>query len=323
MRIQVGGVRKVFPLKSAIRAEAAAKARDIYRLIGSEGMKAAEESIKTHIIPKSSIITFGDYISAFEYYAEVKPKTCAGYISKVRTLLGGVYKIKKPRGRMARCGDSRNAWLADLNVIKLSEISHDDIVQWRKKRLHNLDPVKELAAKTTINSYLRALRTLFADKHLRNLRHLDLPKELPGLSVSYLTEGSKRYHSKIDAEKLIKKAEAELAEEHPEQFKVILLALCGGLRRLEIDLLLWEAVDFKQNKIDVSPSAFYGLKTPSSNDWVYLQTTAMAYLKHYYESDPNPGPFVLKSDKPARNHLVKSPGRQTPWTAHEDVQKQS
>lgn len=305
VRIHVGGRREVFALKTPVRDQAAARARDIYLRILSHGMDVATEEEKTHVIPKSAVLTFGDYFNALEHHAEIKPRTLADYKRKVHTLLAEVHKLKKPTGRMARCGKSRREWLAALDAIKLSEITHHDIVQWRKKRLSKADPKNRLSAARTANSHLRALKCCFAKKHLINLRHLDLPDELPGSTVPYLPEGSKRYRRRINPVELVKDAGKELAEQDPEAYKVFLLALIAGMRRSEIDLLLWEAVNLKEGCIRVEPNSLYELKSFSSEGTVYLQQEAVDFLKRRHENDPNPGPFVLKSEHLPRRHLVK------------------
>jgi hypothetical protein len=63
----------------------------------------------------------------------------------VRIQVGGrreIFALKTPVRAEARCGTSRNAWLAAIRAIKLSEISHDDLIQWHKDRLQNLGPDK-------------------------------------------------------------------------------------------------------------------------------------------------------------------------------------
>lgn len=270
----------------------------------SDGMDGALEAEKPHVIAKSAIVTFGDFFDALEHHGELKPRTLAEYKRKVHTIIAEVHKLKKPRGRMARCGPSRNAWIAAIRLIKLSEISHDDLIQWRKDRLHNVSPDKRQSATRTTNSYIRALKCIFSKKHLNNLRHLDLPAELPGTTVSYLPEGSKRYHSKMDPADLVKAAGKELAHDEPEVYKAFLLALIAGLRRSEIDLLLWNAVDFADGCLRVEPTAFHELKTFSSEGTVYLQQEAVDFLKQCFEADPDAGPFVLKSHRPPRRHEV-------------------
>jgi len=57
-----------------------------------------------------------------------------------------------------------------------------------------------------------------------------------------------RYSSRIDPTALIKDAQKELGEtpERREQFKIFCLALLCGLRKREIDTLLWSSVDFEK-----------------------------------------------------------------------------
>ena len=110
---------------------------------------------------------------------------------------------------------------------------------------------KSVTIDWTLNSaraVVRNAKALFGvkiAKLLKDVAGLSLPEPLPMSDVN-LTElfGKKqkmRYQSKIDAEKLLTLAGAELAPSQPEAFKVLLLALCCGLRKREIDCLLWKS----------------------------------------------------------------------------------
>ena len=53
-----------------------------------------------------------------------------------------------------------------------------------------------------------------------------------------------KYQSKLDPAVLLAAARDDLSESDPEAFRALLLALGAGLRRGEIDRLLWRQVDF-------------------------------------------------------------------------------
>ena len=70
-----------------------------------------------------------------------------------------------------------------------------------------------------------------------------------------------RYTSRIDAGVLMRQAREELAESDPDSFLVMLLALAAGLRRGEIDRLLWRNVDVARGRIIIEESEHGQLKT--------------------------------------------------------------
>jgi integrase len=60
-----------------------------------------------------------------------------------------------------------------------------------------------------------------------------------------------RYHSKIDPSILLSKAQKDLGKKHPETFKILLLALGAGLRRGEIDRLIWRQINLDVGEIHI------------------------------------------------------------------------
>jgi Phage integrase family. len=78
-----------------------------------------------------------------------------------------------------------------------------------------------------------------------------------------------RYTSRIDAGVLMRQAREELAESDPDSFLAMLLALAAGLRRGEIDRLLWRNVDFARGRIIIEESEHGQLKTEESRGpWI-------------------------------------------------------
>src|SRR5262245_39816265 len=96
---------------------------------------------------------------------------------------------------------------------------------------------------------IRQARSLFAPKVRTFLGALRLPAPLPFAGVEFFPRESVRYVSKIDAGVLLRQAREELAESDPDSFLAMLLALAAGLRRGEIDKLLWRSLDFARGRI--------------------------------------------------------------------------
>jgi hypothetical protein len=79
--------------------------------------------------------------------------------------------------------------------------------------------------------------------------------------VEFFSRESMRYQSKLDPAGLVRCAILELAD---EPLKVFLLAIGAGLRRGEIDKLLWRQVDFTRGVIRVEVTEAAALKTEDS-----------------------------------------------------------
>lgn len=88
-----------------------------------------------------------------------------------------------------------------------------------------------------------------------------------------------RYHSKIDPGQIMQAASSELAESDPEAFKVLLLALGAGLRRGEIDRLLWRQVHLDAIHIEITEAG--ALKTADSTGQVHIDSTLSSILQGY------------------------------------------
>ena len=77
-------------------------------------------------------------------------------------------------------------------------------------------------------SFLRRAKSLFAPDATKHLKHVRLPSPLPFDKVKFEESQSMRYFSTIDAEKLTRAAQAELALSDPPSFLAFLLGLGSG-----------------------------------------------------------------------------------------------
>ena len=302
VKIQHGGRRHSFQLATAEVSEAAAKARDIYLSIVRKGWDEALLEFRPGWELRRRVATFGDYFDELAKYSTLKPRAVALYRSKVFRLLAGVARIKGMKGWKARCGMGREDWMRKLRGIRLSDIQDHQIVMWQNSQLRmaGSNPLKCISRTRTLNTYLRALKSIFSVKLLRRLSYLSLPDELPGRSVSYLPDRPNRYRSTIDAQALASRAVGDFKDSNDEALKAFLLSLLCGLRKSETDLLLWRSVDWAGNRICVEPNEYHDLKTYSSEGFVYLESSVMSYFRRQYEK--RIGEFVLGSKLPPRRH---------------------
>jgi integrase len=147
----------------------------------------------------------------------------------------------------------------------------------------------------TVNSLMRNAKALFGKKLLPFIEQkVTLTRPLPFDGVPLEKEPSLRYVSKMDPYAILALAREELAEVEPEAFKVMLLALVCGLRRAEIDHLLWRAFDFVNSMLRVESSEYHELKSEDSAGKLDLDADTLAVFKAYRAKDPT-GIFVIKS----------------------------
>jgi integrase len=120
-----------------------------------------------------------------------------------------------------------------------------------------------------------------------------LPISNPFSEVRFEKKQSQRYRSTFDIYALIKAAKEELKEAEPELFKIFLLASCAGLRRAEIDCLLWEQVRFDDGIISIYPTKWFHPKREDSIGDVEVDPELLAVLAEMKREDNFP--FVIES----------------------------
>jgi integrase len=115
-----------------------------------------------------------------------------------------------------------------------------------------------------------------------------------------------RYSSRIDPEALIRDAKKELSEvpECREQFKIFCLALLCGLRKREIDTLLWSSVDFEKQVIRIERTRYFQPKSEESAAEVDLAPELVAIFRVYRESAKCE--FVIESENAPRYHISRA-----------------
>jgi integrase len=155
------------------------------------------------------------------------------------------------------------------------------------------DPLKQRTAKTSVNSFLRRARSLFAPKNVRHLVSVQLPSPLPFSGIAFEPRQSALYRSTFNAADLLKAAQKELAETEPAMFLVVLLGLCAGLRKGEIDLLPWSAVKFDAGQIHIGPTEYFEVKTEHSIGDVPVDPEILEILRGFKARAKSP--FVVPS----------------------------
>jgi integrase len=114
-----------------------------------------------------------------------------------------------------------------------------------------------------------------------------------------------RYVSRIDIRKIVAAAYEELGgprredekpdahEARTEQFKIFLLAAFGGLRRNEIDKLLWSQVDLKNGIIEIRETPYFKPKSEESRGQIEIEPEVAEILSQLRKGSRDP--FVIRA----------------------------
>ena len=202
-----------------------------------------------------------------------------------------------------------------LDSVFLDRLTPALVQHWKVSYVRNAGtkPLAKQRAINTCNTLVRNAKALFAKKTLHFIhQRITLPTPLPFTGVTLEKAPSTRYQSKINAGEILQAAQQELTlpqddeSDTPElrwnreqQFKIVLLALLCGLRKSEIDALLWKAVDFENRVLRVEITEFHSLKSHDSAGSVDLDDELVAILRNYFAKSS--GDFVIESKNPPRS----------------------
>ncbi|MEZ5327009.1 MAG: tyrosine-type recombinase/integrase [Verrucomicrobiales bacterium] len=307
VKVQFKGRRYRFVLGSANRATAAARAQKIYTSLLQRGWEAtmtefAPETAKPAEVRENQP-TVGQLISVVENLSSARPATLQTYFKAFRKIAGDIHNVKRGKKFDAKKGNL--LWRESIDAIPLDSLTPGKVQEWKIGFLRSAgnDPAKQRSAKITVNSLIRNAKTLFAKKHLAYLSEkITLPSPLPFSTVTMEKQPSMRYHSKIDAEAILKIAGEQLMNGQPEGFKILLLSLLCGLRKSEIDTLFWSAFDFEKQQILIEPNEFNPLKSEDSAGEVELDSELANLFRHFQTQAT--GRFVIESPRKPRNLAV-------------------
>ncbi|MFD2255308.1 tyrosine-type recombinase/integrase [Luteolibacter algae] len=298
VRLFSGSSEEWFNLGSQNQSAAARKARDIYLFLRANGMAETVARFKAKPEEETKVSTLGEYIEAVEAQCTLNPETLYSYARKVRQIVGEILNIPYSPKKYDYVKGGQGAWRKKVDGFRLEQLTTAKINMWKKRYVEKAgtDPLKRKRAERTANSCIRNSKALFGKRIIRQLRGIELPEEIPFREVEYFRQSANRYHSKVNVEDLIAKAGEELQEAEPEQFKIFILAIFVGLRRKEIDMLMWSAFDWKRSVIRVQHSEFHSLKSDASADDIPVEPEVMALFKAFHEEAAGEV-FVIRSDR--------------------------
>jgi integrase len=318
VKLQYRGERRNFPLGLANRSDAARRARDIYLSLIGRGWEETLAQYLPQCKKKEQQCKVGDFIASASKLAGVAPRTLACYISSLRMIAAGVAGISVGPSKFDYKNGGRDSWVEAVDAVSLEKLTPSAIESWKHRYLKSRkgNPVEERKAKNSVNSFIRQARSLFAPKIVKLVASdLRLPDPLPFQDVSLFPRSSMRYDSRIEIHKLVTAAHAELGapqgsdenaeiyKSRTEQFKIFLLAAFGGLRRNEIDKLLWEQVDLKNGTVEVRETPHFKPKSEESHGLIKIEPEVASMLADFRMTST--GPFVIEATGTSKKH--KSP----------------
>jgi len=306
VKIQHAGQRELFGLNTADKEEAMKLAEEIYYLIrsGPDGWQRAVDKYRKKMVVRSDDPTIGDYLKAVKELSGMSPETFAGYARKLRRVAAAIHTSEHLRqaNKYDAKKNGRTKWVEEVEKIPLRVLTDVAVRRWQVAYVaaREGDPVKVKMAKHTVDSNLRSCKSLFAPKVVKWAKHLRLPDPLPFRNIGLMTKGlsSFRYRSSIDPVALLADAQTDLRKDKPECYKIFLLALGGGLRRMEMDRLLWSSVLVDRSIIRIEEHKFLSAKSGYSLGDLAVEKELITELLALRQLDDV---FVIRSDNAPRN----------------------
>jgi hypothetical protein len=130
MKVGFGGRRTTFPLGTPNKADAAAKARDIYSFITEHGMNAALARFKK-TVERRNPLTVGQYLAEAQKHLEVKAKTFSAYAAVLRRIAADIAGFEPDSARFDCHAGGREAWCKRVDAIELELLTPKNIRNWR------------------------------------------------------------------------------------------------------------------------------------------------------------------------------------------------
>jgi len=261
-----------------------------------------------------------------ENAVHLSPTTVDDNCNALRHLSAEILGLR-PVGKSAT-KQKRQRWREQVGRLSLEvfTVAELEAIRTRVIRKAGSDGIQRGKAVTTLNSYFRAARSIFAERMMAFYEDFEVPDPNPFKKVRPLREPARRYISRIDTAGIIAKArcrfwdgnldpeeqerrrelerkrttihgrkvktELELEREDKARFIVLLLTLSCGLRPKEIAKLTWEQVDFANRRVHVAVTSYDTPKARSSESWIDVGQPVLDFLLEFQPLSNLP-PFVI------------------------------
>jgi hypothetical protein len=294
--IQRGGIRRKVSLETSNAAAAAHRAREIWYEVRTLGWPGYMAKYKPRSQPNPDP-SLGEFVDAVSKVADLEPKTLRFYVCALRKIAADIGGLSEDPRKYGARGKGHKAWLERVDRMKLSDLNSNAVQAWKVAFIARAgtDPILQRSARVSVNSFMRAARSLFSPRLLKHI-DLQLPSPTPFSDCEFEQRPSSKYRSSFDILKVIEAAKRELASTDPEAFKVFLLGTMVGLRRKEIDLLEWSSFRWDEGVIRVEPTEFFAPKSEDSIGDVACDAELMGLFRGL--ATRARGAFVIESDRP-------------------------
>lgn len=329
VQIAYKGTRHRFPLETANKEAAAEKARNIYLSLVGKGWEATLQELKPQAIKVAKPATIGTWLEAVKCTSELRPSTFTNYAQCLRQIAAEIEDVgdqpvldengvpKRDRKRRIVLSSrfdykrgGREAWISKVDDLPLTVLSPNAVQRWKVDYIARAGnaPDARRRAENSAATLIRCARSLFSPKHRKFVgEELILPDPVPFEGVDLPKKGSTSYQSKIDSAKLIEAATRELSG---EPFKIFVLGLFCGMRKREIDLLMWSQVDFEKALIRIERTEYFSPKSEDSVGEIDLEDETLALLRAWKAQST--GDFVVDSNREPRHHVSRANYRCAP-----------
>lgn len=304
-RFTLRGVRNQVCLNTSNKHEAAKRAAQLFNTVSQKGWETGLALYRSSPAKKEAPkLTVGAYIQAAVELSTARSQSLDAYTKALRKIVSDIKGITS-NGNHAAPGKHSEEWRKLVDAIELDTITPADVIAWKNQRLRDTeaDPLKKRRTVVTVNSLIRNAKSLFGKRILPFMaQSLKLPYPLPFDGVTLEKAPSMRYVSKIDPYALLATAKAQLMESDPEVFKVLALALICGLRRSEIDNLLWRSFDFPGSALRIEATEHHELKSEDSAGVIDLDADMLALFKAFRAKYPE-STFTIECPKRSTKKL--------------------
>lgn len=296
VQIAYRGSRHSYPTGTNNKQVAARKAAEIYRHLIEHGTEATLARYQSRKV-SSETATIGQWISAAEEVARVKPVTFVQNCRALRRIAADISRLRVSNRKFGKKGSE--AYRERVDATSLDIFTRNAVDKWIKDfvKAYKDNPKKIAAAMTTCNSTVTQAKSLFSQSILDKVQGLKLPDPPPFQGAELHKAPDTRYRSEIDFQDLLPVAEAELREQKPDSFIALLIQCSTGLRRSEIDALHWKQVDLDTNKVWVDLTEDGQLKTDASRGSVPIDETTASVLREFKQRAEGKK-FVIEPDTP-------------------------
>ena len=307
VQIQFNGKRHRFPLGTPNKAAAQEQAAQIYRAIISTGWEnalalfgGAKHQIQKELERKGS--TLAALIEAYKKASPARTSSQDTYVKAIRNIYAEINKIDCNK-KYKSTGNQKGMWRKRVEDLLISSVTPEAVATWRRACSAKAKTESETKSiTTTINSKIRNAKALFSKRVLVQIaREVQLPPMLPFEGVRLDNCTLPKYESRMDSTKILAEANSKLKNTDHATYCAFLLAIYCGLRRAEIDNLLWSSVDLVSGVIHVEGNDYYRLKSPCSSGSIDLGDEIVQELTALRKK--NKGDFVIPSEREPKRHM--------------------